>query len=109
MGNANCCEGSRSHAEHSLGAKWTAEKIKEVISDQIPRVSSLDRIYGTGASNLDSPTSMRFAKIVAEFTTVYGDEPHFFVRAPGRVNLIGGKGDLLMFFVCSFLILLIPN
>lgn len=59
-------------------------------SGPIPAVESLDAIYGA-----DKAGDMvgRYAALADAFRTAHGRDPSFFVRAPGRVNLIGEHID----------------
>eukprot|EP00001_Collodictyon_triciliatum_P004636 00899_3 len=58
--------------------------------DQLPPpiVNSLDQIY----VDVDS-ASKRYEKIAEAFQKLHNASPDFFVRAPGRVNLIGEHVD----------------
>jgi N-acetylgalactosamine kinase len=60
-------------------------------SGPIPKTENLEIIYGIDAS---VEASSRYTKIVESFKAAFdGSEPTFFVRAPGRVNLIGEHID----------------
>ena len=51
-------------------------------ADPVPVYTSLKSIYET-------PDEARYANIAKVFRDTFGTAPEFFVRAPGRVNIIG--------------------
>ena len=53
-----------------------------------PGAGKLSEIYESASSQ-----KTRYRRIAAEFKRVFGHEPEFYVRAPGRVNLIGEHID----------------
>jgi hypothetical protein len=60
-------------------------------SGPVPVTDSLSAIYG--AADADSQAA-RYGRVAAAFRDAFGGaEPSFFVRAPGRVNLIGEHID----------------
>ena len=60
-------------------------------SGPIPVVESLDAIYGAGDADAQAA---RYGALTAAFRSAYdGAEPTVYVRAPGRVNLIGEHID----------------
>ena len=57
-------------------------------SDLVPVVHHLGEIYDDEAA-----ATKRYAAIAAKFRSLYGCDPAFYARAPGRVNLIGEHID----------------
>jgi len=62
--------------------------------------SDLTAIYGAG----DIASAQRVDKVEAAFTAKYGSAPEFFVRAPGRANIIGEHVDYHDYGVLPFAI-----
>ena len=62
--------------------------------------SDLTAIYGAG----DIASAQRVDKVEAAFTAKYGSAPEFFVRAPGRANIIGEHVDYHEYGVLPFAI-----
>src|SRR4051794_12574183 len=58
------------------------------VSGSVPITSSLSSIYSSSSSALSRYSSLR-----SQFVRLYSSPPSFFVRAPGRVNLIGEHID----------------
>lgn len=56
----------------------------------IPELSSLAEIYD---SNILAKEESRWSRLRESFGKVYGTEPAFVARSPGRVNLIGEHVD----------------
>ena len=56
------------------------------MADPVPEYTSLRSIYAV-------PDEARFAALSRAFVTAFGSPPAFFVRAPGRVNIIGEHVD----------------
>ncbi|KAI9013597.1 ribosomal protein S5 domain 2-type protein [Hyaloraphidium curvatum] len=52
--------------------------------------SSLEEIYSEARLK---PVRERYVRLKAKFAELYGAEPEFYARAPGRVNLIGDNID----------------
>ena len=67
----------------------------------IPVVSSLGEIYGENNPNL-AKSRLRYKNLCARFRAVYGTNPSFIVRAPGRVNIIGEHIDYMGYSVMPF-------
>lgn len=82
---------SKSAAPAPAPAAAPAPAYKDA-SGPIPVSDSLDAIYGADAG---TDAAVRYGKLTERFREVYGAdvEPAFFVRAPGRVNLIGEHID----------------
>ncbi|EFJ30960.1 hypothetical protein SELMODRAFT_144964 [Selaginella moellendorffii] len=59
--------------------------------ERVPVRVSLESVYGHG-SLLDE-ARFRYARLRARFAEIYGSDPDFYARAPGRVNLIGEHID----------------
>lgn len=57
----------------------------------VPVASSLGEVYGEGAA-LEG-ARQRYGRVARRFEEEYGSPPEFFVRAPGRVNLVGEHVD----------------
>ncbi|KAJ1686031.1 hypothetical protein LUZ63_017421 [Rhynchospora breviuscula] len=57
----------------------------------VPVYSSLEPVYGDGSPLEEA--QLRFDRLKAKFAELYGQEPEFFARSPGRVNLIGEHID----------------
>ncbi|KAJ4751654.1 Galactokinase [Rhynchospora pubera] len=57
----------------------------------VPVYSSLEPVYGDGSPLEEA--QLRFDRLKAKFLELYGQEPEFFARSPGRVNLIGEHID----------------
>src|SRR6185312_15777509 len=57
-------------------------------SGSVPITSSLSSIYSSSSSAI-----ARYSSLRSEFVRQYSAAPSFFVRAPGRVNLIGEHID----------------
>eukprot|EP01116_Phalansterium_solitarium_P017015 TRINITY_DN4090_c0_g1_i3.p1 TRINITY_DN4090_c0_g1~~TRINITY_DN4090_c0_g1_i3.p1 ORF type:complete len:480 (-),score=186.28 TRINITY_DN4090_c0_g1_i3:1341-2780(-) len=55
-----------------------------------PTYDQLSLIYPAGDTDA---VAQRFASLEARFVELYGGKPEFYVRAPGRVNLIGEHID----------------
>jgi len=55
-------------------------------ADAVPVYSNLSSIY-------TAPDNKRYETLAAAYTAKFGKAPEFFVRAPGRVNLIGEHID----------------
>ena len=59
----------------------------------MPVVKSLAEIYLDVEGSLKSVHETRYVNLVMRFEGIYGQKPDFFVRAPGRVNIIGEHID----------------
>ena len=57
-------------------------------ADPLPEYTSLASIYAQ-----PSTQTARYAQVASQFKAAFGKEPAFFVRAPGRVNIIGEHVD----------------
>lgn len=67
---------------------------------EIPQATELSEIYGADKA---AEAETRFEAITARFGELFdGAAPTFFVRAPGRVNLIGEHVDYHHYPVCPF-------
>jgi len=86
-------------AEASGGAGGSGEEAKAEEEDTVPEHASLDAIYRDDEALLAASTA-RYAALAAAFEAKYGAKPAFFVRAPGRVNLIGEHIDYHNYPVC---------
>jgi hypothetical protein len=79
-------------AAAASAAKPPAAPVFEDKSGPIPVTDSLEVIYGPGGAGTEA--AVRFGAIAEKFKAAFGGvEPAFFVRAPGRVNLIGEHID----------------
>ena len=74
-------------------------------TDAVPLHDSVAAAYGAG-SDLASDRAKAYAALVAKYEEAFGSEegavskaPQFFVRAPGRVNLIGEHVDYMGYSV----------
>lgn len=56
-------------------------------------VSSLSDIYLDVEGSLKSVHEIRYSNLCQRFKNLYGEKPSFYVRAPGRVNIIGEHID----------------
>lgn len=59
----------------------------------VPIVTSLDKIYTDVENSLKDRHEPRFKNLKRRFKEAYGADPHFYCRAPGRVNIIGEHID----------------
>lgn len=59
----------------------------------VPQFEHLDKIYTNDENALKEKHEPRFKNIKDRFKAQYGHEPHFYCRAPGRVNIIGEHID----------------
>lgn len=59
----------------------------------VPVVTQLNQAYQDVNGTIKSKHQPRFKNIVQRFKQLYGCEPAFFCRAPGRVNIIGEHID----------------
>jgi N-acetylgalactosamine kinase len=59
----------------------------------VPVLQQLNQAYIDTNGNIKSKHEPRYKNIVARFKQLYGCEPAFFCRAPGRVNIIGEHID----------------
>lgn len=71
------------------------------MADVPPTYSDLKAVYPTRVEDID-PVQNRYTQITKKFVEVYSSEPDFFVRAPGRVNLIGEHIDYSGYAVLPF-------
>ncbi|KAK8795607.1 hypothetical protein WA158_000264 [Blastocystis sp. Blastoise] len=58
--------------------------------DAVPKFDTLDKVY---EPEFLEATKTRYQQLKNRFVEAYGCEPDFYVRAPGRVNLIGEHID----------------
>ena len=58
----------------------------------VPVVKQLHDIYGKNYTLLKKQEE-RYYNTMKRFESLYGEAPQFFVRAPGRVNIIGEHID----------------
>jgi hypothetical protein len=85
--------GASSAAASTAAAPAAAAPAKAAAVDRsgpIPVADSLDKIYGAEKA-IEAGT--RCGALAEAFRAAYGVEPTFYVRAPGRVNLIGEHID----------------
>jgi N-acetylgalactosamine kinase len=87
---ANKAGGAPAAAPAAAAAAAAAPAPAADTSGPIPVAESLDTIYG---ADKGSEMGIRYGHISEAFAAAYGCEPSFFVRAPGRVNLIGEHID----------------
>jgi galactokinase len=59
----------------------------------VPVVKSLADIYLDVDGSLKNIHQVRYVNLTQRFEGIYGKKPDFFVRAPGRVNIIGEHID----------------
>lgn len=62
-------------------------------SDFIPLYSSLESVYDDIDGRIAKVHLPRYKEIARKFKEVYGEDPEYFSRAPGRVNIIGEHID----------------
>ncbi|KAK9845404.1 hypothetical protein WJX81_005682 [Elliptochloris bilobata] len=62
--------------------------------DSIPLANRLEEVYGTDPSYLGEQHA-RYTALHSRFVDLYGCQPEFIVRSPGRVNLIGEHIDYM--------------
>lgn len=67
-----------------------AAKAVEDNSGPIPVTDNLDTVYG---ADKGAEMAARYGNITESYRNAFGGEPTFYVRAPGRVNLIGEHID----------------
>jgi galactokinase len=60
---------------------------------RVPVVDQLSKIYQNVNNSLKEVHEKRFYNLKKRFEAQYGEEPRFFCRAPGRVNIIGEHID----------------
>lgn len=73
------------------------EAKSEAVGDDVPVVSDIQDIYGDGP--LLQSMCERYAECAQKFIATFDANPEFFVRAPGRVNLIGEHIDYMGYSV----------
>lgn len=56
-------------------------------------VKSLSDIYLDVEGSLKTVHEVRYTELCQRFKNYYGEKPSFYVRAPGRVNIIGEHID----------------
>lgn len=81
-------------AENDAGAD---SKPAAADDDSIPVVDDIKALYGEGP--LFEKMCDRYAECATKFEATYQAPPEFFVRAPGRVNLIGEHIDYMGYSV----------
>ena len=59
----------------------------------VPVVDQLTKIYQNVNNSIKEVHEKRFYNLKKRFEQQYGEEPRFFCRAPGRVNIIGEHID----------------
>ena len=77
-------------------APSTAQEEKNHTSDNeafVPVLSQLTEAYHDTNGNIKGKHIPRFRNLTNRFKQLYGVEPAFFCRAPGRVNIIGEHID----------------
>lgn len=60
---------------------------------EVPTAASLNDIYPEEALPVETK---RWESLIAKFTDLYGKQPEFVARSPGRVNVIGEVGTLVL-------------
>lgn len=67
----------------------------------VPQVDSLDSVYaGAGEGNqVPKALEQRFVNLIKSFNKLYGQQPNFVSRSPGRVNIIGEHVDYSLYNV----------
>jgi CRISPR/Cas system endoribonuclease Cas6 (RAMP superfamily) len=64
-----------------------------VSSNNIPIFNHLTEIYRDTNGSIKSFHEPRLRNLKDRFNMLYGENPQFFARAPGRVNIIGEHID----------------
>ena len=70
----------------------------------VPVVHQLSEVYQDINGSLNDKHQPRYVALARRFRDVYGVQPLFYCRAPGRVNLIGEHTDYNEGFVLPFAI-----
>ena len=71
----------------------SAEEAQAATITPVPTVTQLSEIYQNIEGSIKSVHEPRYTNLLARFKTLYGVKPAFYVRAPGRVNIIGEHID----------------
>ena len=66
---------------------------QEQTSTTVPVATQLSEVYQDINGSIKSVHEPRYTNLSARFKTLYGVKPSFYVRAPGRVNIIGEHID----------------
>jgi galactokinase len=61
--------------------------------DHVPVFQSLNDAYIDIDNSIREKHEPRYRNVTSEFVKTYRERPQFFVRAPGRVSLMGGHAD----------------
>lgn len=80
----------------SAATSTTVEETKNHTSDNeafVPVLTQLTDAYHDTNGNIKSKHIPRLRNLTNRFKQLYGAEPAFFCRAPGRVNIIGEHID----------------
>jgi galactokinase len=67
--------------------------VEQALPTTVPVVKSLSEIYLDVDGSLKNTHEARYINMIQRFEGIYGQKPRFFVRAPGRVNIIGEHID----------------
>jgi len=62
-------------------------------ADLIPLVTSLEQVYDNSDGQIAKIHLPRYQMVAKKFKELYGEDPEYFSRAPGRVNIIGEHID----------------
>ena len=81
--------------------KVQEQKSPEMI-DQIPVVTQLADIYLDTNGSLKEVHERRYLNCIKRFEQIYEQKPEFFIRAPGRANIIGEHIDYCGYSVLPF-------
>ena len=77
----------------------TKNSSEKVLASKIPIVEHLSQVYQDTNNSLSEIHKPRYIRILENFKNIYGLKPQFYVRAPGRVGIIGGHIDYCRFSV----------
>lgn len=70
-----------------------------MLSEAVPRVTSLDEVYSNATSGSLSEQRARFKHLISSFESTHNVNPDFVARSPGRVNIIGEHIDYSLYNV----------
>lgn len=70
-------------------------------NDPVPQTESIAEVYATdpNGTNVPSDQKQRWNDFIGRFQSLYGAQPNFVARSPGRVNIIGEHIDYNLYDV----------